>query len=374
MASESAHAAARKPGCLGRLARRLGLLTAALIVALLIGEVAVRLFTSTTQGLQIRDTEIGRRHLRSWQGDVYSEETEREIPLRFDREGFRGPDRPFTKEPGVTRIAIFGDSMVAALEVEEEQTFVRRLEDLLRASHPQRRWEVFNFGVAGTSPGEGLVLYRNLAVRYDPDVVVGSFFVGNDLSDNCARLSTNPRIFFDLDAQGRLVQQPLSGARAGLSGWLNRNSRLYVWQKRALAKLRYKLAAAAGVSPHAAQVYATAPSGDAAHAWRISEALVRAWAQEARERGAMFVQLVVPSSAQVFDDRFEELIGSMEGERGDYDASYPGRRLGDLCRAERIPFLSLRPDFRKAAPSASLSVVSGGNSTVVASSHRCRKD
>ncbi len=344
------------PSRLRRILRRAGLVFGSITVTLLLGEVAVRLFTETAPGLEIRNPEFGSHHIPGWKGEVYNWETERKIPLRFDREGFRGADRPYRKDPGVTRIAILGDSMIAALEVEEELTLVRQLEKLLRKSHPQRRFEVFNFGIGGASPGQSLVLYRKLAARYEPDIVVNAFFVGNDLSDNCARLTDTPRIYFDLDESGALVQQPFSGARARASAWLNRNSRLYVWKKRVLSKLRRRFSKAAGIPKHTAQIFATNPTGDVAHAWAISDALVRAWAREAADRGAVFVQMVVPTARQVFDDGFAKLIQELEGKPGEYDANHPDQHLGDLCRAEGIPFLSLRPAFRKAAPSASYQV------------------
>lgn len=340
--------------------KRIVLAAASVFVALLLGEAAVRVFTDVTQGLEIRDPELGRRHVRGWRGEVYSTETKRRIPLRFNRDGFRGPDRPFAKPAGVTRIAILGDSMIAGLEVEEEHTLVRRLEELLHASHPERRFEVFNFGVGGASPGQALVLYRQLASRYDPDIVVSAFFVGNDLSDNCARFTGAPRLYFDLDPAGRLVQQPFSGARAAGSAWLNRNSRLYVWKKRACSLLRRRIAAAAGASRHNAQVFRTEPAGDVAHAWKITEALVRAWARDVAGRGADFVQLVVPVAEQVHDDAFETLIREFGGRREEYEAGYPDRRLGRVCGAAGIRFLSLREDFRRAARTGGGCLFNGG--------------
>lgn len=332
-------------------------LLAATLVLLVIGlEVGTRLFTHTVRPLKENDPILGQRYLRSFQGKVYVPEAERKILLRFNNQGFRGPDRPLAKPAGVRRLALVGDSMIASIEVEEPDTVACRLERLLNQSAGER-WEVLNFGLSGSSPGQELVLYRNLVARYQPDIVVQAFFAGNDLTDNSCRLSNHPRIYFDVDAEGRLRQMPFSPRGAVLSQYLNRYSRFYVWQKDMLSRARANWHEKAGVLPAREwAVYCTREDDDVAQAWRISGALAKAFHREAEAHGSRYVQMLIPAARQIYGDSFRELVAASARPHGELDPDHPDRRLGRLCREAGVPFFSLTPAFRAAAPARSVAV------------------
>ena len=86
--------------------------------------------------------------------------------------------------------------------------------------------------------------------RYAPDVLVLVFWVGNDLADNSFELTRAPRLYFDLDASGRLVQLPFAFEPSPIAGWLDRWSRFYVCQKAAFRQVRGSVhAASTAASP-----------------------------------------------------------------------------------------------------------------------------
>ncbi len=335
------------------IAARFALLAGSLVIVLGLLEVAARLFSNAEPPLTEKDPLVGQRYVRDFQGEVYVPEAGRKVRLRFNHVGFRGPDRPFEKGAGVRRIAVLGDSLIASAGVDEDQTLVYRLEQALNQSQHDVKWEVLNFGVPGSSPGQELAQYRQLVARYQPDVVICAFFVGNDLSDNCRRLSNNPRIYFDLDAQGHVQQVPFSANKAALSTALNRYSRFYVWQKDAVNGLRHLWSAEAGQLEPGQRIYCTQPTGDLEYAWKLSEELVREFQREVTRGGGQFLLLEIPSCEQIYADSFQ-VLRSRAGKQADaFDADYPDRRLGALCRQEGIRFLTFTPAFRVAAPKAS---------------------
>ena len=129
--------------------------------------------------------------------------------LRADRE------YPYEKAAGVRRIVSLGDSFTVGYEVEVEQTFSAVLErELRRRGH---RIEVLNAGVSGYSTAEALIYFERELLRYEPDLVLISFFA-NDLADN-ARTG-----LFGL-VDGALVETAQTYVPAGgLGNFLNRNS------------------------------------------------------------------------------------------------------------------------------------------------------
>jgi lysophospholipase L1-like esterase len=322
-------------------------------MSLLVAEAGTRLFSAVERPLDARDPVIGKKYEPHYTGTVYVEECRCDVLLRFNREGFRGADLPYEKAGGVHRVAVIGDSMVAAVATAEEQTLVRRLEDLLNAAPPAgtARWEALNFGVSGASTAQELVLYRERVRRYRPDVVVLAFFLRNDVIDNSARLGTNPRIYFDFDARGKPQPLPFSAARAEHSSWLNHHSRFYVWQKSMFAQMRGRW----GRLDRSRLTYVGEPDGELAHAWELTAALLALFRDEVRADGARFLVAALPGAELVYDEVWKD-FAARSRERDRFDRESPQRRIEEICRAAGIDLATMTAAFRAAAARASSAV------------------
>ena len=96
--------------------------------------------------------------------------TENRARITTSPQGLRDRDRPFDKPAGTRRIAIAGDSIVEALQVEQDRTFTALLEQ-----HYQRagkKIEVVNLGISGALPTVELVRVKALGLRFHPDLMV----------------------------------------------------------------------------------------------------------------------------------------------------------------------------------------------------------
>ena len=339
-----------------RLLRKPLLSLVVLLALLLVGEVLVRALTNTEPPIVMRDATLGRRFLTSYDAEVYDEESEREVHVRTTRDGFRGPDRPYTPAPDTTRIAVLGDSMIAALAMEEAETLCGQLEARLNGDGGDESYEVLNFGVLGSSTAQEMLIYEQVAQRYEPDVVVLSFFSGNDLADNHRGLTSNPRIYFDLDEEGQLVQEPYSVSRSQVSAWLNRNSRLYVWQKQVLRNNKIVKADPAKTMRPADWTFASDPPPNVERAWEITAALIARLKVEVEANGARLVLLHVPGSKQICGDLYDAVV-ARAGEAGaSFERDNPDTRAKEIAEALELPLLSLTPVLRAAAPSDSAAV------------------
>ena len=328
----------------------LALLLAAIVFVLLLAEAGVRLLVPYSPSLLVADAVVGKRFLPGFAARIHVPECGCEVDVRFDREGLRGPERPYAKPPGVKRVALVGDSMVAAIATAEENTLAARLERLLAAGQPEAEWEVMNAGVSSSSTGSELALYRAVLERYAPDLLVVVFWVGNDLADNSYELTRAPRLYFDLDASGRLVQLPFAFEPNPVGRWLDRWSRFYVWQKAAFRELRGGVHAASRRLEPVELVFADPEPSAVAHAWAITGALLRAFREDAAARGTALVLVAAPSAAQVYDDLWRELEARASRDETRVAREHPEARLAAIARQEGIPFVSLLPAFRAAAP------------------------
>ncbi len=310
-----------------------------------IAEVATRLLADVEVPLLAPHPRVGLTLLPNHRGAVYNQESERYVPITTNGLGFRGRDLPPIPAAGVRRIAVIGDSFIAALACEDEETLVVQLERRLRDSHPDVRWEVMNFGVSASSTAQELVLYREVVADYAPDLVIVAFFVGNDFQDNSEVLSNSQRIQMRLDASGALVERSPSSERKRLNAWLNRNSRFYVWQKEATRGLR--------ISGPAAQVYRTDPDPVLTEAWQLTARIIEAFAQDVRRDGSEFLLVLLPTGEQIYDDMWEERAVLEEDVAGAaIDRNHPDRKLREIADGASIPVLAMTEAFRTAADQA----------------------
>jgi len=334
---------------LGGLAKNLALLLTTLILCFAVLEIGTRVLTDIPPAITERHPVVGKTYRPNFRGNVFVAESGNTVYLRFNREGFRGEDVPFEKGPDVRRIAMIGDSFVAAIAVEEDQTAVVQLERLLGASHPEVRWEVLNFGVSSSSTGQELVLFREVVSRYRPDLVICAYSTFNDFADNSNRLTTQSRVYFELDGQGRLVQHSLSASRAALSGFLNRHSRFYLWQKEATEVFKYRVKETIAPLGTGRWIFSTEQTEDLRDTWELNARLIGAFNDEAEDHGARFVLAAFPCAEQVYDDVWEDVLEQAGELAGHFDPDHPEERLKTICAKRGIPFLPMTNDFRQAA-------------------------
>jgi lysophospholipase L1-like esterase len=141
--------------------------------------------------------------------------------LRINSEGFR--TRPFEpqKPAGVMRVICLGDSCTA----QGRPPYSDRLHALLQAEPPSEgEWEAFNMGVYGYSVMQGLRLFRDRGVAYQPDIVTIYFgwndhwlYEKTDAARMTQRLSKVQAIFVRLAERFRITSA-LVGVGQKLAG------------------------------------------------------------------------------------------------------------------------------------------------------------
>lgn len=109
---------------------------------------------------------------------VVYDRREYHVEYRVNHLGLRGPERPYQKPAGTSRVLALGDSFVEAFMVDQASTVTARLEAAL--GRRGCRTEVVNGGTVGYSTDQEYLFYRDEGWRYAPDVVV-MFVYHNDV-------------------------------------------------------------------------------------------------------------------------------------------------------------------------------------------------
>jgi lysophospholipase L1-like esterase len=94
--------------------------------------------------------------------------------------GFKDVEHARDKAPGTFRIVALGDSFAFG-SVPYEDNYLTLLGHRLGTT--TRPVEVINMGISGAGPQDYLALLRDEGLAFHPDLVLVSFFVGNDFTD-----------------------------------------------------------------------------------------------------------------------------------------------------------------------------------------------
>ena len=114
----------------------------------------------------------------SWYAREFSAE------VNINSHGFRDFERIFKKDKNTIRIALLGDSMISARQVDFEKTAGQLLEKKLNDKfRPKtgKKYEVLNFGVDGSGVDQMLLNWNHFAAKFDPDFLFLYLFEKNYL-------------------------------------------------------------------------------------------------------------------------------------------------------------------------------------------------
>lgn len=176
----------------------LAVLGGSLLIGLIVGEIAVRLFwPPLIMPRWVENAPYGiRKNLGNIRGHIVFPEYRHKVTS--NSEGFRGTREYALKKPGgVFRVVAMGDSVVNGYGVEDEETFCALLEKRLGSKRPT---EVLNMGVPGFSTAEELIQLQHVGLRYEPDLVVVGYFINDHFENLISGLF--------LVKDGKLVRNP----------------------------------------------------------------------------------------------------------------------------------------------------------------------
>lgn len=346
------------------------------VVPLTAGEGYLR-FTGTCGRFYEPDPVLGARHIPNGTGRC--RKACFDVPIRINSQGLRDVEHPLEKPLRTQRIAVLGDSIAEALQVQLEASFPRLLEEMLDAGGGGLAAEVINLGVAGYGTDQEYLSLKTRGAPYQPDVVVLVFTILNDVRNNSpsleGRLASHPRPFFRLDAGGQLVPIPFDVPKpdtAGMVGKIKtvlRHLRLYdvlVAWVRGRPSVRSLLARLGllheapppppgnmgATTPARAvdstyldfEVYRREPDPEWGEAWRVTEALVRAVRNEAKGMGARFLLVAIPGAVELATP--DAVAKDFPGYRAeDYDLAAPRQRLRQLAEGEGMEYVPIFDAF-----------------------------
>ncbi len=212
-----------------RMIDRAMLMLAGTLVALVIGEIVVRIGGF---GPNIHPIQSGLFQLSDNPRMRYTLVPNTDLDgILINSHGFRGGEVSLRKAPNTFRIVCIGDSITFGHWVGQQETYSARLEQYLNETYAtaDRRFEVLNFGVTGYNIVQIEEMLRQRAIHYDPDLILYAYCL-NDPQD------------FSREFDALYYQ--LNKAEARYRGYVLSRARRLTLRSRLFALARYTLDAA----------------------------------------------------------------------------------------------------------------------------------
>ncbi len=288
------------------------------------------------------DDLVGHRHIPGKTG--YRCDKEFCNKFKINSQGFIDNEFSVEKKPNETRILIFGDSMMAAMQVDFENSTHRLLEKKLKERN--QNVEVYNFGVSGFGTVQYLLLLKKYGPIYKPDITIFVFTL-NDLRDiNIKLYSTKCWPFFELENSTlKLIKSSCPKKHPILTSILKK-SRFLSWAKSKISNVinqrRLELK-----SVHPAYAFQKG-NPDFEKSFLVNERIIMEAKKISDEAGSKFIYVTGANVEQVNLSKFNEFLESEQGlKEKEWDLEQPDTRIHAFCQRENLSCLHLLPVFRE---------------------------
>jgi SGNH hydrolase-like domain, acetyltransferase AlgX len=290
----------RWPIILGRLAA----IVCGILAPLLAFEVILRLGGAIAPGeyqtvdLNAVSEQFGRVNMANRAGAKKTSEFSTHV--RLNSHGLRGPEIPYAKPDGTYRVLVVGDSFTFGAQVEEDETFVARLGEHLRAASDRRgldavEFETINGGVDGWNTYNELAWLTAEGVRYEPDLVVLMYYTGNDPGENFDWMKALNRRDADAAPAPTSTMQEL---RKSLARW----SALYALIESGVVAKLAPAPAPAEADAAPLKVRRSIDPDRKDRGWEISGDLMRQMRELCDDRGIRLMVVGIPTLENVLED------------------------------------------------------------------------
>jgi hypothetical protein len=224
--------------------------------------------------------------------------------------------------------------------VESESTFTKILEQRLHRLGDGNHYETINAGIPGYNTRQELRNLQENGFRFEPDLILLGFYIGNDITDNFHNSQT---VVMD----GYLRSGPPSDGILPffIRDTLQRKSHLYnllwpyqrrlfhadTWEQENLKKQQYL------------SIYAKKENQSTSAMWASTREQLKLLAELARSHSVKLAVVIIPDQVQINTNMWTQIIMSAEETIASYDHEKPTRRLLEYCAALDIPALDLLP-------------------------------
>lgn len=337
---------------------KFSLIFAAVIIAIVLTEVFLRLFTKPPENFaKLQASSLFIQENKPNAEFDYGGKDFDKVHIVMNSYGFRDSEFRKEKETGVIRIAVLGDSFEEALQVDLSDTWQTVMASRL-SQEPDKKVETYNFGVSGYGTDQEWLTLREKVWQFNPDMVILAFSP-NDVGDvyknklikeeNGAIKAVSLKDRSQANFLGRTVRQFY------LYYYLASFSQKNHFSARVFNKIRVNLLgfpkderfylSDAQLVNRPFDIVASQknPPKEVADSWKIVELLIADMLEQSSKHGAQFLLVTNTVGFQVYNQEWESLKNQY-GIPSDSVTNQMNLTLGEIANRLNIPFYDSRDD------------------------------
>jgi hypothetical protein len=258
------------------------------------------------------------------------------IRVRTNSLGFRDKEYQFSRQAGIKRVIVLGDSFTWGWGVEQEETFCGV------AAREMKNTEFINLGQAGYGTVQEYLLFKKLGIKFSPDFTVLAFFV-NDVYDNYDAGSLKKPLF-RLEGGNLVLKRRPKPFKSAINHFLQKNFLLYNFIDYRFAMLK-QLTKRFNVIDVPEDYFYKNYLEKTSAAWDLTDAFLIKLNEETRHR---LLIMYIPDRLQIEKETYHKMLTALNLEEKKIDVLHPNKILKRFSEDHGIPFLDLTPFFRKA--------------------------
>lgn len=258
------------------------------------------------------------------------------IRMRSNSYGFRDREYQLSRQAGMKRVIVLGDSFAWGWGVEQEEIFCKV------AEREAKNTEFINLGQAGYGTAQEYLLFKKLGIKFSPDLTVLAFFI-NDIYDNYDEWSLKKPLF-RLQEGNLVLKRGPKPFKSTINQFLQKNFLLYNFIDYRLAMLKQLTKPFNVIDVPEECFYKNYPERISA-AWDLTNALLIKLDEQTRHR---LLIMYIPDRVQIEKETYHKALIASNLEEKKIDVLHPNKILKRFSEDHRIPFLDLTPFFRKA--------------------------
>ena len=352
------------------------LVAVSILVSLILFEIGVRTFLPQKvmmakkepphpKNMYVANKDIGYSLAPGFKGNYKTPEFK--INISINSEGLRDHEYK-EKKKNEYRVLVLGDSFVFGWGVEQENTFVKELERILNKEKGDKDYEVINVGILGYGTEQELKYLREKGMKYNPDLVLLGFYIGNDIKENLAG-NFNNRVVKDgylFDKRiSELYKKKLESAGKNIDAWkipipfksfFLKNSQAYTLLHNRYNKILIKLGVRKDIDITKdlmreeyniflrdlnSEKYKRF-SQDVNQKWNLTIKLLKELSVNAKSEGVNFAIILIPTNYQVYQEKFREITDLY---LTNFDLTLPNKKISEFARENHDPIIDLLPKF-----------------------------
>lgn len=291
-----------------------------LTLTIILSEISLRIYNQFDRLPIFYDTSYSR-----FRGKPFS----RDYDFRLNSHGFKDVEFSIEKPDGTFRILGIGDSFAFGV-IPYSNNYLTLLEDSLKQTG--EKIELINMGIPGIDSREYVSLFIHEGLELKPDMVLLSFFVGNDFKEGRRRRLYDysylvSAIKYTINLYAKFETRPIHAAARydDNSKTFSDDSYLQLERDRSYIYLKQN------------SLFATEFAITSAHLIRLRELC--------QQRNVKLMIVVIPDEVQVNKALQEQVVRAYGLNPNEFDFSLPNKVLTAKLKEQNIQYIDLLDDF-----------------------------